>query len=168
MEMLAIMIQWMLTQFSLFMLLLSIAFILLNWVRRKTIDHEVMYQLIALLPLGVTSIYAFIMHAFFPVIAAQAIGWQNSPFQFEVAIANLAIGVIAILSVYQSYGFRLATVIASACWLWGDAIGHLYQILIYQNYTTGNAGSWFYTDMLVPLMLCFYILKKHNDASSKH
>ncbi len=126
---------------------------------RKLGPFEVLYRWFALLPVGFTSIYAFIMHAFFPVFTAGTIGWANSPFQYEVAMADLSFGVLAILSFKASYGFRLATVIGITCWLWGDAAGHIYQINVNHNFDPGNAGSWLYMDMFLPIILLLPIVK---------
>lgn len=156
-------IECILANFGVAMLGLAVIFILINKVTNKYLSWpEVMYRWLALLPLGFTAIYAFVMHAFFPDFTATAIGWQNSPFQYEVAMANLGFGVIAILSFRASFSFRLATVIANTCWLWGDAIGHIYQMSAYQNFSTGNAGSWFWMDVLMPLIMiiCLIRLKK--------
>ena len=46
---------------------------------------------------GIGGIWAFIGHAFLPAQVAANIGWPASPFQLEVAFANLAIGVLGIL-----------------------------------------------------------------------
>lgn len=159
MEIFQAIIAWSLANFGLFMFGVSIIFILFSRLHSNAPRYEIMYKWTALFPLGMTAIYAFVMHAFFPVFSAASIGWQNSPFQYEVAMANLAIGVIALLSIRQSYGFKLATVIASACWLWGDATGHLYQIIAFHNFAVGNAGSWFYMDMLIPLLLIICIIR---------
>ena len=48
---------------------------------------------ILLLPIGVTGLWAGVSHVFFPAVAAAHIGWQTSPFQFEVGMADFAIGV---------------------------------------------------------------------------
>ena len=125
----------------------------------KTSVYEIIYRWTALLALGVTGLYAFFMHTFFPSLTAENIGWLPSPFQLEVAMANLAFGVMGILSFNASYGFRCATVMGSTCWLWGDAVGHLYQLIQYQNYSIGNAGSWFWMDMMVPIILIICIVK---------
>lgn len=53
---------------------------------------------ILLLPIGVTGLWAGLFHIAFPAVAAADIGWQVSPFQFEVAMADLAIGATAIAS----------------------------------------------------------------------
>jgi len=156
-------ITYTLNNFGLVMFILAIIIAIIDWpiqkILKRASGYEVFFRWIILLPLGITAIYAFIMHAFFPGTTAANIGWTNSPFQFEVAMANLGFGVIAIASFNASYGFRLATVIGSLFWLWGDAIGHLYQMIIHHNFAPGNAGSWFWMDIIVPLILLFLIKK---------
>lgn len=150
-----------LTNFSLSMLILAFIIILLNALvkRAKTPSSEVIYRWITLLPLGVTGVFAFVMHAIYPNMAAATIGWQTSPFQFEVAIADLGFGILGILAFYPCYGFRLASVIGAIIWLWGDAAGHIYQMIIHHNYSVGNAGSWFWLDLIIPIILIFCIIK---------
>ncbi len=160
-------IAFTLGNFGLIMLLLAICIILLNRQSNKSIPlAELSFRWLTLLPLGMTAIYAFIMHAFFPEFTAKTIGWTNNPFQYEVAMANLGFGVMAILAFTASYGFRLATVIGNTCWLWGDATGHVYQMLVNHNFAIGNAGSWFWLDVLMPLLLiiCLAGLGKKDQA----
>ncbi len=38
---------------------------------------------ILLLPVGVTGLWAAVFHLVFPSVAAELIGWQTSPFQFD-------------------------------------------------------------------------------------
>jgi hypothetical protein len=45
---------------------------------------------VLLLPIGITGLWAGISHVFFPAMAAAHIGWQVSPFQFEVGMADFA------------------------------------------------------------------------------
>jgi hypothetical protein len=47
---------------------------------------------ILLLAIGVTGLWAGAFHVFFPATAASIIGWEVSPFQFEVGMADLAVG----------------------------------------------------------------------------
>ena len=157
-----------LTNFGLAMTLLAMLFILLHlMVNLFTKDHtlyEIIYSWISLLAVGFTGIYAFIMHVFFPVTSAAVIGWHVSPFQFEVGMANLGFGLVAIFAFWGSYSFRLASVVGVTCWLWGDAIGHIYQMILKQNYTVGNAGSWFWLDIILPFVLIFCITKMRLRA----
>lgn len=152
-------ITWILGHFGLCMFLLAIAFIIFHRAIRKMLpDAEIVFRWIALFPLGLTGIYTFILHVFFSDVSAKAIGWSASPFQFEVGMADLAIGVLGMLAFSASYGFRVATTIAATIFLWGDAIGHIYQMLKFQNFAPGNAGSWFWMDIIIPLILIFCII----------
>jgi hypothetical protein len=77
-------------------------------------------------------IFAFYGHAFMAEQVAQSIGWQPSLFQFEVAIANLAFGVLGILCLRIRDQFWLATGIGVSVWLLGDAYGHIREMLMKQ------------------------------------
>ncbi|MGB7292062.1 MAG: DUF6790 family protein [Thermodesulfobacteriota bacterium] len=124
---------------------------------------ENLYRWISLLGAGVVGVYVFFAHAFFSSITAEQIGWQTSPFQHEVAVANLGFGILCILAFSASYGFRLASVIGISVWLWGDAIVHIRQMIIAKNFSPGNAGPWFWSDVLVPLILIWLIIKLKNQ-----
>jgi hypothetical protein len=153
-------IHWTLANFDLAMFFLAIVFILFHRIiNRRLPESEIVYRWMALFALGCTCIYAFAMHAYFPHFAAAEIGWTSTPFEFEVAMADLAIGIIAILSFSSSFGFRAATVIATMIFLWGDAVGHINQMIINSDFMTGNAGSWFWMDVFLPFILVICILK---------
>ena len=107
---------------------------------------------ILFLPIGVTGLWAAAFHLFFPQIAAADIGWEVSPFQFEVGLADLAIGATACVSFWRSLEFKAAAVLASSIFLIGDAIGHVKQMLVAGNFAPGNAGVPFYSDIVFPLL----------------
>ena len=69
---------------------------------------------ILLLPIGVTGLWAAVFHLFFPQIAAADIGWEPSPFQFEVGVADLAIGATACVSFWRSLEFKAAAVMVNS------------------------------------------------------
>ena len=52
--------------------------------------------------------------------------------------------------------FWTATVIGFSIFLWGDAIGHIRQMVQAKNLSPGNAGAVFYLDLLIPAFL--YVL----------
>ncbi len=111
------------------------------------------------MPVGVTGIYTFVCHVFFAESTAAHIGWQTSPFQYEVGMADLTVGVLGVLAFWGSVGFRWAATIAATVWFWGDAVGHVRQMIVAQNFAPGNAGSWFWTDVLLPpIMIASLIL----------
>ncbi len=121
---------------------------------------------VSLLPVGVGGIYGFIMHGLFGNIAAATIGWQNSPFQYEVAVANLGFGLLGLFSFKSTLGFRKASVLGTACWFWGDASGHIYQMITTHDFAPGNAGSWFWLDVLCPIVLVICIVKMSQARTS--
>jgi hypothetical protein len=105
-----------------------------------------------LLPIGITGLWAGISHVFFPAIAAAYIGWQVSPFQFEVGMADLAIGVTACMAFWRDLNFKTAAVSAASIFLLGDAVGHVRQMVAAGNFAPGNAGVPFYMDIICPLL----------------
>ena len=158
-------IQLVLTNFGLFMFVIAAFFIIIHKaiVRDRVSNEEIVYRWMALFPLGCTGIYAFIIHVFYPELADATIGWSHSPFEYEVGVADLALGVVAILSFNATFGFRLATVIANVIFLVGAASQHLYLMIMQGNYAVGNAGSWLWmNDLIVPLImvLCINGLRK--------
>ena len=118
----------------------------------KVIVIDVVFSYFLLCSIGLSYFYNFIMHVFFGAVAAQFIGWPQSPFQAEVGFASLGFAVVGILSFWQGLGFRAATVIAPAFFLWGAAGGHLYQMITAGNFAPGNAGVIFWTDIFIPVI----------------
>jgi hypothetical protein len=49
---------------------------------------EMLLAWVLLLPIGITGLWAGVSHVFFAATAAAHIGWQVSPFQFEVGTAD--------------------------------------------------------------------------------
>jgi hypothetical protein len=119
---------------------------------------------ILLLPIGVTGLWAGISHIFFPAIAAAHIGWQVSPFQFEVGMADLAIGVTACIAFWQDLAFKVAAVCAASVFLLGDAIGHVREMMVAGNFAPGNAGLPFYMDIICPtLAIALVVAAKRRE-----
>jgi hypothetical protein len=120
---------------------------------------------ILLLPIGVTGLWAGLSHIFFPAVAASYIGWQVSPFQFEVGMADLAIGATACLAFWRDLAFKAASVCAASIFLLGDAVGHVRQMMETGNFAPGNAGVPFYMDILCPVLaLAFLAAAKRSPA----
>jgi hypothetical protein len=104
--------------------------------------------------IGAAGLVAFYAHAFRAAETAQLIGWQaGSPFQYEVACANLAFGVLGVICLWMRSGFRLATILGYSVFLLGAAVGHLNQLINFDNKAPGNAGAPLYVDIIVPMAL---------------
>ena len=113
---------------------------------------------ILLLPIGATGLWAGVFHLFFPATAAAFIGWQVSPFQFEVGMADVAFGFTACIAFWRDLGFKAAAVCTASIFLLGDAVGHVIQMVRLGNFAPGNAGVPFYTDILCPALAIILLL----------
>jgi disulfide bond formation protein DsbB len=131
---------------------LFILALIIGLARRQDSATESLLAWILLLPIGVTGLWAGIYHVFFPTIAAAHIGWEVSPFQFEVGMADLAIGVTACISFWRDLNFKAAAVSAASIFLLGDAVGHVREMVVAGNFAPGNAGVPFYMDIICPLL----------------
>ena len=105
-----------------------------------------------LFSIGIGYLNNFLMHVVFSEYTAKFIGWANSPFQLEVGFASLGMGVAGLIAFRRNLAFRLATFIPPACFLWGAAGGHIYQIIKTHNMSQGNAGAILWTDILLPVI----------------
>jgi hypothetical protein len=106
--------------------------------------------------MGLITAYA---HVFRPLQTSASIGWSTSPYEYEVGMADLTMGVLGILCLSIRGNFWLATAIANAVWLLGDAIGHIRQITLNNNHAANNAGIFLILEIITPiviLVLAFY------------
>jgi hypothetical protein len=116
--------------------------------RAFVLDRLLRYVFIFLV--GLMGLWAALGHIVFPARVAQAIGWPTSPFQFEVGVANLGIGLAGLYAAFRSFEARLATNLVLACFLIGAGVGHLRDIVTAGNFAPGNAGPILFTDLLTP------------------
>lgn len=157
--------------FSVVMLVAAIALAaVFAWLQRGRPGGGFAEQLlrwVLLLSVGVQGVFTFVVHVFFPTYSAQNIGWEVSPFQYEVGIADLTVGVLGLIAYWSSFSFRVAAVIAAIVWYGGDAIGHINQMVVAHDFAPGNAGPWFWTDVLVPIVLgsCAVIVWRRQKNS---
>ena len=119
--------------------------------RGFVIDRLLRY--LFLFPLGLQGLWAFLGHVFFPERSAAAIGWATSPFQYEVGVANLGLGLASLYAAFRGFEARLATAIAAACFLIGAGVIHIVDIMGKGNLAPGNAGPIMVTDFLTPIVI---------------
>jgi hypothetical protein len=116
---------------------------------------EILLSYLILFGWGFGGLLCFFAQVFFPYSTAARLGWEGgSPFQFQVGIAYLSFGVIAILSILiRMTHFWLATIIVNSIFYWGIAIGHLRQMIITHKVMLGNTGIYFYHDVVYPILI---------------
>ena len=120
---------------------------------------------IFLFPVGIQGLWGALGHLGFPAQTAASIGWAPSPFQFEVGVCNLGIGVVGLIAAYHAnWNFRFAISIFTAFFLGGAAWGHVIQMASAGNFAPGNAGPIFYTDILTPFALLLLLLLTRKTA----
>lgn len=147
-------------------ILFVLAFALALLRRRERPFPERLLSWVLLLPIGATGLWAGFFHVFFPATAAADIGWQVSPFQFEVGMADLAIGATACFAFWGNLGFQAAAVSAASIFLLGDAVGHVRQMIDAGNFAPGNAGVPFYMDIICPVLaIALVVLAKRRRPS---
>lgn len=130
---------------------------------------EVSLRFLVLINTGFGGILAFMGHAFNPDEIARKIGWATgSPFQFEVAVADLAFGIVGILSFWIGGTFRIATATANAVFLLGCGYGHIRDMLVHVNVSPLNAGAvlWI-SDIIFPLILLLFALLDFQRFNQK-
>ncbi|WP_347568908.1 DUF6790 family protein [Pantoea sp. MQR6] len=107
----------------------------------KTVSRaENLLSWLLLLSTGFTSLWAGLYHTVFPQTAAAFIGWQSSPFQFEMGMSDIALGIVAVMSFWRTLEFKLAVVMFVTIEFAGLAYGHFHQITSAGDYQAGNVG----------------------------
>ena len=114
--------------------------------------------------MGVLTAYA---HVFRPVQTSASIGWSTSPYEYEVGMADLTVGGLGILCLWFRGNFWLATAIANAVWLLGDAVGHIRQQVLNNNHAANNSGVFLYAEIMTPLLILFLTLYHRRKTAGR-
>ena len=119
-----------------------------------------------LLSVGVMNLWAGLFHVFAPGMAAKSIGWQVSPFQFEIGVSDIAIGIVAIASFWRSLEFKAAVVAYITLFYIGIAIGHVRQVILTGNMSSNNFGLLLAITVatLIMLPILYWLTRKHRFA----
>jgi hypothetical protein len=129
-----------------------------------------LFEVIAMVTFGIggfASITAFFSHYFFSDMVASSIGWPlGSPFQKEVAGANLALGLIGFMGFWRR-DFWLPYIIAKTSFLWVAGITHIIDLSLHQNMAAGNAGLTLYMDFLWPMIyfLLYWLAARYGKPA---
>jgi hypothetical protein len=76
---------------------------------------------------------------------------RGGPFQWEVGMANLGIGVAGVIAGIFGREYWLAVILVALVFLDGAAVGHIKDVILRKNVAGGNAWPVLYTDVLFPV-----------------
>jgi hypothetical protein len=82
----------------------------------------------------------------------------------EVGFASLGFAAIGFLAFKGGFDLRLAAIVGPACFLWGAAGVHVYQMITAHNFAPGNAGVIFYSDVLLPIVGFIFLWLQNRSA----
>ncbi len=132
-----------------------IAFSILQIYRRKARTRAEILEIILVHYYGISGfsgLFTCYFHVFQGEIIANSIGWPaGNPFQTEVGITNLAIGVLGYM-VFFRRDFMLPYVIAASIFGIGAGMTHIADIMQHANFAPGNAGPVLYLDFIGPAL----------------
>ena len=111
----------------------------------------------------------FFGHFFISDPVAESIGWPTgNPFQLEVGVANLAVGILGIVAMGRRDGFREATVIAATVFGVGATAVHVMDVIASGNLAPGNTIQNV-SNLLRPALLIAFLAAsrraEHSPAS---
>lgn len=154
--------------FSVVPLLLSGAILLLDRSAR-TRERRLEVPLTMLFGVGVAAggLSSFFGHFFVSDIVADLVGWpRGSPFQLEMAFANLGVGILGLVAASRRDGFREATVIMVTVLGVGASFVHVMDMIATGNLAPGNtiqnAANLIKPVFLIPLLLA----SRHAERSA--
>jgi len=148
-----------------------IAFIHIRWKHLagwQAIGTVLMWQLV--IGLGIGLIFAGLGHLLMPDPVAASIGWApGSPFQREVGMWDLSLGIVAVLClVFRDEGFWTAAIIGTGFFYVAAGLGHVYELVVHGDTAVYNAGAVMYLDLFYPFILAglliLYHVKKQEAA----
>lgn len=124
--------------------------------------------------IGIGSIFGAAFHVFDAKDTAEQIGfvpWNatgTGAFQFENAMGDLAIGVAAFLCFWiRDRKFWLAVILIATIQFWGDAYGHIHQMIEYDNHAPDNTGLVLWLDIINPaILLVLYLISGRKNKDS--
>jgi hypothetical protein len=119
----------------------------------KVVEVILLYLLVILV--GTGALIAGLFHVFNGPATAALIGWPaGSPFQYEVGVADIALGLTAILCLFIRGNYWLGAILANSTFLLLCLTGHIRSMVENGNLAVYNIGpNIFISDLIIPLLL---------------
>jgi hypothetical protein len=108
----------------------------------------------------------FFGHFFISDSVAESIGWPTgNPFQLEVGVANLAVGILGGVAMGRRDGFREATVIAATVFGVGATVVHVMDVIESGNLAPGNTIQNVSNLLRPALLIAFLAASRRAERS---
>ncbi|OJX63572.1 MAG: hypothetical protein BGO95_05215 [Micrococcales bacterium 73-13] len=119
-----------------------------------------------LFAVGAANLVNFYFHSVLGDFSAEQIGWPQSPFQFELALASLGIGIAAVIAFPRRMGWpaKLIANVPHVVFVLGAGIVHLVDIIATGNMAFGNAGPIFWSDFYLPIATVLVLMLAGLEA----
>ncbi len=157
-------IRFILTHIPVLLFILSFVCAALTKPAGSRAEHYLGWML--LLTVGVDGIWAGLYHLLAPQTAASFIGWKDSPFQFEIGVADFSMGIIAVAAFWRPLDFKAAMARFAALFYAGVAYGHVREVLVAGNFAPGNFGIMFAVTTLRFLILPALVFLAYRSERS--
>jgi 4-amino-4-deoxy-L-arabinose transferase-like glycosyltransferase len=113
-----------------------------------------------------SGIGGFFGHVFISDPVAESIGWPTgNPFQLEVGVANLAVGILGIVAMGRRDGFREATVITATVLGVGATVVHAMDVIETSNLAPGNTIQNISNLLRPALVIAFLAASRRAERS---
>ncbi len=112
--------------------------------------------------LGCGSLWMTVAFLGAPDVMATAIGFDRTPFMFEIAFANLGLAVMGFRAASASARERITVGLGSGMFLWGALAGHLYQWFARGDHSPGNTGGVLVNDLLIPAVMIILAVRSRR------
>ncbi|GAA2102113.1 hypothetical protein GCM10009801_75880 [Streptomyces albiaxialis] len=97
-----------------------------------------------------------------PDVMSTAIGFDRTPFMFEIAFANLGLAVMGFRAASASARERITIGLGGGMFLWGALVGHVYQWFAGGDHAPGNTGGVLVTDLLLPAVMIILAVRSRR------
>jgi len=115
---------------------------------------------------GIANLVNFVFHSVLGDFSAQQIGWEQSPFQMELALSSLGIGIASVVAFPRRAGWaaKLVGNVPNMVFLFGAGVVHLVDIIETGNMAFGNAGPIFWSDFYLPIATVVVLVFAGREA----
>ncbi|MEU5694340.1 DUF6790 family protein [Actinosynnema sp. NPDC020468] len=114
---------------------------------------------------GIGSLWMTVAFLTVPDAMAEVIGFGRTPFMVEIAFANLALAVMGFRAASASARERITIGLGGGMFLWGAAIGHVYQWFANGDHAPGNTGGVIVNDVLIPAVMIILAVRSRRLAA---